>query len=241
MKGKGDVIQYYSDISKSYERIRLGSIQSKMISDFQINWFVKNLENVDPVCLEVGCGTGRITRVILEKAQYLVALDGSIEMIKINKDLMRLNQRGSRVEYVLCDASHLPFRGECFGSVLGARTFWHILSYSEALAEALRVVKSNNSVLFDFPSLWGTFSLYSRFFRTKHDVLTEFTNRETIQLILRKSRCIVIEGNTSCLLFFAPDKILKRKVLRKLISQFERLGYGWLKDLFSYYLIKCTK
>jgi ubiquinone/menaquinone biosynthesis C-methylase UbiE len=163
-------------------------------------------------------------------------------MIKVNKNSMKPNQLKSRIEYVLCDASHLPFRSECFGSVLGARTFWHIPGYIEALTEALRVVKTSNSVLFDFPCLWGPFSLYSKCFRIKHEVLTEFINRETIKLIFRKSKCIVIGSNTSWILFFAPDKILKRKIMRRLISQFEKLGYGWLKDLlFSYYLIKVIK
>ena len=75
MKEKNEVIKYYSDISDTYERIRLGSTKGEMVSGLQIDWFVKNLENVDSVCLEVGCGTGRITRYITRKVGSLIATD----------------------------------------------------------------------------------------------------------------------------------------------------------------------
>ena len=242
MKEKNEVIKYYSTISDTYDRIRLGSTKGEMVSGLQIDWFVKKLENLDSLCLEVGCGTGRITRDIIRKVGFLIATDGSPKMIKISKSNMKQRQLENRIEYVLCDASHLPFRDECFDVVVGARIFWHIPDYIRALNEALRVVKINNPVLFDFPCLWGPFSLYSKLRRVKHEVLTEFINREAIRHIFRKAKHLIIRGNTSLPLFFAPDKVLKRKTIRRLIYPFEGFNYGFLKDLFySYYLIEVIK
>ena len=78
-------MNYYSGISQKYDQIRLGSKKGKIISKLQTNWIIKNLTQADSLYLEIGCGTGRITQELLKFVCNLVAIDGSKEMIKINK------------------------------------------------------------------------------------------------------------------------------------------------------------
>jgi len=240
VRQKKEVIKYYSNISKKYERVRLGTLKGKIISDLQIDWFIKNLGNAKYICLEIGCGTGRVTRILVRRTNLLVATDASMKMIDINKSSIN-DKLKEKTEYIQCDALHLPFRGESFDSIIGARVFWH-LDYIKAFQEAFRLLKANRQLLFDFPSLFGPLSLYSKFRRINHEVLMEFITRSTIRNIFRKAKHLIILGNTSLLLFFMPSKLLKKRVAKRLIYLFEEFDYGFLKDfLYSYYLVKVIK
>lgn len=240
MTEKQKIIEYYSNFSESYERIRLGSMRNKMISNFQVHWFVNNLR-LGSLCLEVGCGTGRLTLNILKKVGFLVATDGSLKMIRINRHNTKTLKLKDRLEYVLCDACHLPFIDECFAGVVGARVFWHIPDYVMALQEALRVDRKGESLSFDFPSIWGPFGLISKMRRNK-GVLTQFSKKESFKLVFRKVQQLSFEGNTSFLLFFAPDRLFGRKTVRNLASQFEKLSRSHFKDfLYAYYMIRAIK
>jgi len=242
MREKNEVIKYYSNISRIYERVRLGYTKGKIISNLQIDWFIKNLGNENSICLEIGCGTGRITRILAERTNLLVATDASSEMIKVNKSLMSSHKLKGRTGYVLSDASHLPFCDESFDNVIGGRLFWHIIDYVKALQEAFRVLKTERQLLFDFPCLWGPFSFYSKLRRIKHEVLTLFIDGKTIKQIFKRANNLNICSNTSLLLFFIPGKLLRNETIRKLIYSFEQFDHAFFKDwLYSYYLIKVTK
>jgi ubiquinone/menaquinone biosynthesis C-methylase UbiE len=241
MNEKTEVIKYYSTISGIYERARLGFTKGKIISNLQIGWFMRNLGNKNSICLEIGCGTGRITRILARRTNLLVAIDASLEMVKINKSAIG-NKLKNKIEYVLSDASHLPFRDESFENIIGARLYWHILEYTKALGEALRTLKIRKHLLFDFPCTRGPFSLYSKLHRIKHDVLTLFIGRNEIKQIFKRANNLIISSNTSLLLFLMPNKILGSEIIQKLIWIFEQFQYAFLKDWFySYYLIKVTK
>jgi ubiquinone/menaquinone biosynthesis C-methylase UbiE len=233
------ITRYYSDMSKEYDRARLAGVKNKIISDMQNIWLVKHLTG--PTCLEVGCGTGRVTRRISGKVKYLVAADGSIEMIHVNKENTKPSEL-KKIDYIRCDASFLPFQTGCFDGVVGARVFWHVPDYFVALKEALRVLKAKNALVFDFPCSFGPFSLQLKLHRSKIEVLTKFISSKEIKTIFRRSARVTISRNTSFLLAFLPDKIFTNKTIRIVTSQLERLEFGLLNEFFfSYYLIEVTK
>lgn len=233
---KREVLKYYTRISEVYDKIRFNTKKAKIISFLQIEWFIKNLGKRS-ICLEIGCGTGRITRYLIKNSNFLVATDVSNEMIKINKQ-----KAIDSVNYIVCDASYLPFRENIFDGVIAARVFWHLPDYVRALRESFRVVKKGGVMLFDFPCLMGPFSIYSKMRKIKHDVLTLFIDRKGIKEIFRNAKAIIFSYNTSILLFFAPNKILLHQKLSKFIQLFERLNLRRFNDyLFSYYLIKLVK
>jgi len=240
MAEKTKVVSYYQELSKIYDKKRLGTEKSRIISDLQNEWFVKNLENTEAICLEIGCGTGRLTRDL--KARILVAADASPEMIKINKNKITQHREKNEVHYIICDASHLPFRNNTFTNIVSARVFWHIQDYPHALKETLRVLNKNGSLLFDFPCLWGPFSLKSKLAGIKYEVLTLFIDEQTIKQIFKKTKNLAIHGNTSIILYFIPDKLLKIKTIKEVIYLLEIMNKTFLKNwLYAYYLIKVTK
>jgi SAM-dependent methyltransferase len=232
-----EVLKYYSNISKKYDKLRFSSEKGRIISNLQIDWFIKNLKN-EGLCLEIGCGTGRVTRFLMRNVDSLICMDASREMIEIT----RHKYWGYNMHYIIGDASYLPFREKTFVSVIGARVFWHLPNFMRALREASRVLKVSGTLLFDFPCLLGPFSLHSKYRRVKHDVLTLFTNKRIIKEIFKSRYKINFFYNTSAFLFFIPNKWLKYKMLVKLLQLLEKLNYGFFNDcIFSYYLIKVVK
>lgn len=239
MNEKMKVVDYYSQIVTVYNNLRLGNFKTKMISNLQADWFISNIGGQSHTCLEVGCGTGRMTHVLLGKVRTLIATDASLTMIKSNR--RTATKSCGKIEYVLCDASFLPFRSDCFDLVVGARIFWHIPNYVRTFGEALRVVKVNGTLLFDFPSLAGPFSFFSALHSVKHEVLTLFVHRRTIEEMFKDSAPCV-RGNTSLLFSLMPTRLLSKKAVRRLIYILEGFDRWFLKDyLFSYYLVRIEK
>lgn len=243
MTEKVKVVNYYQQLSKTYERRRLATEKSKIISDLQNNWFVKNLANTGTtISLEIGCGTGRLTSKLMKNTRVLIATDASTEMIKINRKKTNQHSLENEIHYMICDTAYLPFRDKTFNNIVGARVFWHLTDYQQALKETLRVLNAGGSLLFDFPCLWGPLSLYSKLRKIKHDVLMLFIDESTIRKIFKGTKNLTIHGNTSAFLFFIPDKLLKIKPIKKIIFLLEIMDKALLKNwLYSYYLIKVTK
>jgi ubiquinone/menaquinone biosynthesis C-methylase UbiE len=235
------VTKYYSRISNEYERIRLFNNKNKIVSALQISWLIKNLGRKNSILLEVGCGTGRITRSIINEADFLIAADGSLEMIKINRSAMKMPEK-DKVSYVLCHASYLPFVSECFSGVLGARVFWHIQDYCLALKDSYRVLIANNPLLFDFPCLFGPFAAQFKFRLVNQEVLTEFISRKEIETLFQHSTHLSVVGNTSSAISLIPDNLLKIGVIYRLVLQLEMCKSFPIIDIFySYFLVKVIK
>ncbi|MEM2145597.1 MAG: class I SAM-dependent methyltransferase [Candidatus Jordarchaeaceae archaeon] len=232
-----EVIRYYSTISEKYDRLRLGSEKSKFISILQLDWFVKNLKN-NSILLEIGCGTGRVTQLLVKKSKFLIAVDASPAMIKIN----RCRLKNSLVCYVVCDATYLPFRGNTFDNIVGARVFWHIPNFSKALRESSRALKIGGVLLFDFPSSQGPFSLYTRLCHVKNDVLTLFARKSDIEKAFKPIYNISFFYNTTIFVFFTPAKLFKCEMICRLLQLLEKLNYKFFNNyVFSYFLIRVVK
>jgi ubiquinone/menaquinone biosynthesis C-methylase UbiE len=242
MTKKAKVVSYYQELSKTYDQRRLGTEKSKIVSELQNEWFVNSLENTTlTVCLEIGCGTGRLTKDLVKKARILVAIDTSLEMIKINKNKITPSQK-NEIHYLICDAAHLPFRNKTFTNVVSSRVLWHIRDYPQVVKEMLEVLNKNGSLQFDFPCLWGPFYLKSKLFGAKHEILTLFIDRKRIKQIFKKTKKLIIRGNTSMLLYLIPDKLFTIRAVNKAVCLFEKMNKPLFSYwLYTYYLIEVTK
>lgn len=243
MTEKIEVVDYYRELSSKYDKKRLSTKKSKLISDLQNNWIINNFEStIATNCLEIGCGTGRLTRNLMRKTRILVATDTSIEMIQINKNELSNKDKKDKIHYVVCDAAHLPFKAKIFSCVVGARVFWHIQNYPQVFEETLKVLNENGLLLFDFPCSWGPFAITSKLFRIKHEVLTLFITGNAIREIFKKSKLVQIRGNASIFLHFMPNRLLKIRKTRKVVYSVEAKNLAFLRNwLYSYYLVKIRK
>ena len=94
--------------------------------------------------LEVGCGNGTYSKILIREAEYLTATDFSDEMVAVSKE--RLKGIGNvSVEKANCFS--LPYPDFSFDTVFMANLL-HIISEPEkAVAEGKRVLKQNGRLI----------------------------------------------------------------------------------------------
>ena len=107
----------------------------------------------DGLTLEVGIGTGRMVRYIVDKVQEYFGIDISFRMLQQCK-----NKYGHKLELILADAENTCFKENSFDNLLAMKVF-KFLEPSKFLKEAKRILK-NDGVLFIFVEVKD--SLYFR-------------------------------------------------------------------------------
>jgi ubiquinone/menaquinone biosynthesis C-methylase UbiE len=100
--------------------------------------------------LDVGCGTGVVTRDLAQRVGYqgqVVGIDPSTRLIQ--EALRRLDQKGlkGRVEFQRADGAALPFPDGSFDLVVASAVFGHIPNGPEVLAEMVRVARLAGTVV----------------------------------------------------------------------------------------------
>ncbi len=95
--------------------------------------------------LDIGTGTGRMAELFAAKADHIVALDKSLEMLRVARAKLQ-NLPADRVELVQGDFSALPFASQTFDTVLLHQVLHFAAEPSRALAEAARVVRPGGRI-----------------------------------------------------------------------------------------------
>ncbi len=85
--------------------------------------------------LDVGCGTGRLERKLIDAGAEIIGIDVSSEMIKAAK------KKFPKVEFVKGDIENLPFEDEAFDLVVCSFVVVHLKNLDKAFEEIYRVLK----------------------------------------------------------------------------------------------------
>jgi len=107
------------------------------------NWAVSKTKDT---CLEIGCNIGILTDM-LSKKHYTIAGDIDKQAIIIAKER---NTHKTNVDFVLFDASHLPFKNKSVPTVTLIDVLEHLKNPEKILAEASQVCSHN--LLIDVPN-----------------------------------------------------------------------------------------
>jgi len=99
--------------------------------------------------LDVGCGTGAITRKLAESGQTIVGLDLSESF------LCRAAARGLLA--VAGDAHTLPFRSETFGAVVALDAIEHLFYPRVFMSEVRRVITPGGIFILEVPNHFNVF------------------------------------------------------------------------------------
>ena len=114
--------------------------------------------------LDVGCGLGGKTVYYAEqRARLVIGLDVSEGRARVALALADRHPSGTRVEIVVGDAAHLPFRADLFDCVISTDTWEHLQAPIMALRECARVVQPGGTVSISampYYSPWGAHAWY---------------------------------------------------------------------------------
>lgn len=120
----------YDKYAKLYDK------KLEFLNSFEKNMLMKMAGDVKgKKVLDIGCGTGRLARVLIEKNADYTGVDISEEMLKIAK---KKNTKGKFLE---ADIEELPFEDESFDVIICAFVIVHVGDLKEAFREAYRVLK----------------------------------------------------------------------------------------------------
>lgn len=125
----------FGNLSKIYDEIR-PSMPIEVIEDF-----VFQLTSSKPSVLDLGCGTGIVTRQLAEHGAMLTGADIDFRMIKQAK-----RPQQEYIDYVVARAESLPFTDSTFDAVTACSSF-HWFTNKKALSEIQRVLQ-NKGVFF---------------------------------------------------------------------------------------------
>jgi len=102
-------------------------------------------EYKDKKILDIGCGTGELSRYFSENGALVDAIDTSSSAIKFAK------QQDNKTNYALADAQTLPFLDSSFDIAIMNMVLMHFEEYStleKAFSEASRVLKKGGKLIF---------------------------------------------------------------------------------------------
>ena len=133
MSSKGKVLnskEGYNLYSSAYEKntAYLNSFEKNIVLEFMGNLTGKK-------ALDLGCGTGRLVKDLINSGAEVVGIDISDEMIKIMKN------KFPKVESLLADSENLPFEDNSFDFVIASFFIVHLKNLTKTFDEIYRVLK----------------------------------------------------------------------------------------------------
>lgn len=210
--------------------------------------------------LDVGCGTGTLTRELLNLGYDYWGVDRSRPMIE---QCRKSFAEDGRASFAVADATRLAFRDEFFDAVICMGVIDRIPDFDLAIKEMTRVVKRNGNLYIAFPNLispyafWKAFvfypivallrRIYFRFLgRTQsRSLLSSFVKLHTSHGAgeLLKRFGAEVKGVTyfNFNLFLSPlDELFPYSTL-KAIGKLEQLRFGRLKWMGSAFMLHAKK
>ena len=183
----------YDRLATSYDVVRY---QKKYMQrqDQRERAFVRQRVRPGGRVLEVGCGTGRITRLLTEISSSVTAVDVSKEMLKLTRAKLRDRDNLKLIQGDLFGLTkYLPFSS--FDVVVCLRVLPHIANMSEALGVLAASAVPGGQVVFDMWNRNSLIGLARRLLRRRHRIPTFYQSYDQM-LELTDSVGLIIQQET---------------------------------------------
>jgi ubiquinone/menaquinone biosynthesis C-methylase UbiE len=133
---------------------------------------ILDIRNIIPdhaVCLEAGCGTGRIMERLISESSIsrIIGVDFSLSALQIA--LIRLDdgkEKTNTTDLILADVRRLPLRNEAFDVVISLGVIEHYPDPEDLLIEMRRILKKKGIIFLETPNK-GMFGLSSTIIQIK--------------------------------------------------------------------------
>lgn len=129
------------DVVATYEQQRFGSASGAWVNEREISQVLRLLPATGRI-LDLGCGTGRLSRRLAELGRDVVLLDASDAMLA-----RAVPAVGAPA--VLADAFALPFAPGSFDAVIALRVAFHFSDVGALIASAAPLLRPRGRFVFD--------------------------------------------------------------------------------------------
>jgi len=113
----------------------------------------EKIESEDSKILDVGCGTAYFTSLLSKRFQQVVGIDLSRTMIKIGRRGLTHEEAGGKIQLVVGDGEHLPFRENSFSFVLCTDFLHHVTNVQLIIREMARVAVAGGKIVTTEPNM----------------------------------------------------------------------------------------
>ena len=137
--------------------------------------------------LDIGCGNGETTKTFCTNGNCVIGIDVRNRVSSATRESF---------QFILADATHLPFKDKCFDVAVSFDVIEHIIDDRTVLREAFRVLKKKGTLFIETPNaarlsqrlsrlLTGRLPTYPRYYSSDVIHVREYTIKEFIPLIER--------------------------------------------------------
>ena len=124
-------------------------LKQNFIGSFDINSTITGYMDKCKLALDVGCGTGDLIPVLLNKAEKVIGVDRSQKMLEQAKKHLSLD--ADRISLRLGDLEHLPLSDNEADCAVANMVLHHLSSPTDAIKEIHRVLKRKGAfIIVDF-------------------------------------------------------------------------------------------
>jgi len=101
--------------------------------------------------LDLGCGTGLLSKILVSKGFDVLGIDMSLESLRL------LQQRESRINTIQADATLLPFTNGSCHAVVSLGAWRHFSDIQQVIAEITRILKHDGLLIIGYfpPAIGG--------------------------------------------------------------------------------------
>lgn len=174
-----EIEKFYDEYALTHDApIFKDEVQIKILSR-RIEKIVEFMQPItkDIKILEVGCGTGNVSEVIINFIDFgvFIGVDISDKMLELAREKIR----SDKVVFLKGDAQNLQFKDNSFDYVITSEVLEHMQDSKKALSEWSRVLKDSGKIIITIPNRNSVHSLYKKMYgKSKQIIDHPFTVKE---------------------------------------------------------------
>lgn len=187
-----DIEEFYDSESQKYDSKRWDSY-SGMVTHKTQYIIVNNMISRSGASnfLEVGPGTGRFTRMLLDMNKNVTALDISGKMLKMLDENLVGHDNYNKLSIIKGDITDLSTDIGKYDCVLSINTLSHVPSEDKFISNISQSLKYDGQFIFNFPNTLSPYWLYAKVVNTYNrslhsDVYTMWYNINSLTEVLKK-------------------------------------------------------
>jgi ubiquinone/menaquinone biosynthesis C-methylase UbiE len=155
---------FYESEAQNYDDKRWLTPSGKMVNVVQQEIFRELAEDIEGLkVLEIGAGTGRFTKILMEQGNFVKALDTSASMLDQLKKRLNGHPYYTHLQTIISDARKMDIETSSVDVVVTINALSHIPEYKKVFVEILRVLKQGGTFIFNIPnylSIYFPFAIY---------------------------------------------------------------------------------
>lgn len=233
--------EYYNKTAEQYDQWHVDPASAKIVDTWNFNnlkQFLgqKKINN----CLDLGCGTGRLSNKLLSMADQVYGVDQSEEVLKI------AIKKYPALKLTCAEVVNLPYEDNFFDLVIINGSLHHFFAVEQTLRQVYRVLKPNGLlVLLGEPNqrfmklynpffyLWGINRVLNKLFsQNKGEELIEPEAEQYLPSILKKQ---IIQAGFDIQEYYTYDYLARseNKIWLKVYNNYLNFEHQYLAKIFK--------